>query len=210
MTVNKKVIIGAIELNKRSDTGKVVQRVLKAAFADHYRGEFTMAYYDHEEKMLIATDGKRIHRMTGKEIDRLFAEVKDSCYVTQENSVLVCYNKEYAAFPSWKKVVPKEEETETVQSIKMDNEYWPDIEFTNKRTFNQQVAYFTLVVGAPTNLLFLQDLIGSNYQIIRQKTKKESPVQLRHMEQDYTFTALIMPMRQIDEIKVWEEEKETT
>jgi len=205
MKVNNKIIIGAIELDKRSATGKVIQRVLKASSYEAWRKEFQMAYYDYEDKMLIATDGKRVHWMTGNEINRLFADVKDSCYVTQENSVLVCYDKSYAMFPNWKKVVPKEEDTETVQSIKTGNDYWPDIEFANKSVFNQQVAFFSLIVGAPVNISFLQDLIGSNYQIIRQKTKKESPVQLRHMEQDYTFMALIMPMRQIDEVKVWED-----
>ena len=199
----EKKIIGAIALDKKSPNGKVVQRVFKATSGRYGRSELNLGYYDHENKTLVATDGSRMHYLTGKMVEELFKDIGKSCHVVQDNTVLVCYDKEsYGDFVNWKRVVPNGDDVEEIKGIKNMNIEDKTVSLLTKRNFQISAMLLGYVLGAQLNLMFVQDLIGANYKVIRQKKDKTRPVLLVEEWDYYTFTALLMPLQSITEVIV--------
>lgn len=206
-----KTIIATKVLAKKSKLASVKKmsdlfdRVMKAVSTDETRYMLTMGYYDHENKTLVATDGRRLHFLSGDMVNEFFSDVTTSCYVERQGDMVVLYDKSYAAFPNWQRVVPDSTNLEKVQ--KLIEEYHSDhkisdfiADFSSKKTIQAgELAMAILAIGLCLDTSYLTDLTGGLYTIERTPKLNDGSRESRAIKlteehsSSYKFTAVIMP-----------------
>lgn len=206
----EKKIIATKMLSKKSGmaTDKklsdLFDRVLRAKSVDETRFMICMTYWDYEKKTLVATDGRRLHMLTGNIVNDFFSDVATSCFVERQGDMVVLYDKDYAAYPTWQKVVPDSSKLEKVKSIidgnHADHKYVDfKADFYSKKTMHGGALSSTIIaIGLCLDTSYLFDLIGGEYTVERTHKDKSGQresraIKLIEESKDYTFTAVIMP-----------------
>jgi len=200
-----KVLAKKSKLSSYKKLSDLFDRVLKATSTDQTRYMFTMAYWDHDNKTFVATDGRRLHFLSGDMVNDFFSDVTASCFVERQGDMVVLYDKSYAAYPNWQRVVPDSANLERVQMLFEDShedhkiaDFYAD--FSRKKTMQEgPLSTAIMAIGLCLDTSYLFDLAGGCYAIERTPKdnfgqREDRAIKLIDDVSDYyTFTAVIMP-----------------
>jgi len=187
----EKYITGTMEVQKYDL--RCIEIVAKAVSDDPSRLYMCVMFYDYDDKVLVGTDGRRlhIHRLSPGLINQF---PKYSCPVRYVKGSLIFYEHDsIGQFPNYKRVIPDNED------MKISDKVYPL--FTKKQArardfrggsedyVNFILPRMILDMGFVTNLDYLMDAVGQNYNLKVQKVEKNRPFVLFNE----FMTVVIMP-----------------
>lgn len=201
-----KEVIGTIMLAKKSPNGQLVARTLRACSKDQTRYFLVPGYWDAKNKALVATDGRHMHVLSGDVVEELFKGQEKSCFVEQNGDLLVLIDEKFGQYPNWQRVMPESDKLERVKGVTtLFNTTYSIPVSLDRKSFSTRAPYLGLILEAPVQLDFLEDLMGGTYDIYRAvKSDGHRRWACKFVEDcpGYVFTAVIMPLSTITEVQV--------
>ena len=195
--MSEKKVIDTIQISKKGYMYKLIQRVKKACSPDKTRYFMNFMYWDAREKTLVATDGRRLHMLTGSNIESLFKGVTSDRFVELTGEVLLCYDqKAYGRFPNWKRVIPDVKNLVQVDKDSGSNGAKQFDPFDASRLC--QIDLYGMLLpfctGHAINFQYLRELHGGEYRVMYSKDEGRALRFIDNGGRDYTFEAVIMPL----------------
>jgi hypothetical protein len=199
----EKQIISTKVLTKKSVLGKIIDRTLRARSTDLTRYFLTLGYWDHDNKALVATDGRRLHILQGGDINDLFSDITENCFIERQGDMVILYDKSFGQFPNWQRVTPPDDTLQKIESIELATytSLSLPLDLSDKKLFSKNIAYCFFALNAAFQLEYMQDLIGGQYDLYKVcDGDKHRAHKLVEDNRSYTFTAVLMPLQPIERI----------
>ena len=187
-------------LDKKSVHGKVFEFISRTVSTDPTRYFMNYIYFDHEERALVSTDGRReaILTLGDGAVDFLgdigFPSDKSYSIAYARGAVEIIPEEKAGQFPNWKRVTPDESSLNRVKTLGQ-KDY--DADFSTKISMKMHVGKTCVLTGAIIDYTFLTDLFGFSYSVKVDKVSPEKKAVVFETTFDYGFPlkVLIMPMQ---------------
>ena len=129
-----------------------VKFVQAAVSKDTSRIYMCSAYYDHEARALVATDGLRLHIAYLSEYEAEQAGLKESTYVALlKGAPFIATIKQDMQFPNWRRVTPESKPAFTLDTTRFGGAGWE--------------SAFVLKARAVVHAKYLEPLAGEAWQV---------------------------------------------
>lgn len=180
----------------------LIDKVLEAVSLDTTRPYICHGFWDSKKKVLVATDGRRLHTASGPQIDKVFEGLEGDYFVEKKGKVFIVSepdkNNPEMGFPNWSRVIPDKENLEDVYPVKVD--FCKKARRSLREIFNLRIAGVILDLGQNYDLTYLEGLMGYEWKVyaspIVDGYREDKPVLFEEeIPQSFKLQIVIMPMR---------------